>query len=153
MRTKAEFRALRELTGITQAQLAKLLGVEVRSVKRWESPNAPQRPPQDAWDALDEAAERQWAAVSLALEKLYELEDETGQTPQEVALPYWPGADEYAERSTDAALGIDAGPDGWRMANANARMLAAILRDWGVPVRWEDGNPARPVNTIRPHTP
>ena len=43
---KAEFRAMREMVGMTQATLADALGVEVRSVKRWESPSAPQVPPE-----------------------------------------------------------------------------------------------------------
>jgi DNA-binding transcriptional regulator YiaG len=40
-RTKAEFRAIRETVGMTQGMLADALGVEQRSVRRWESPTVP----------------------------------------------------------------------------------------------------------------
>lgn len=141
MRSKAEFRALRELTGITQAQLAKLLHVEVRSVKRWESESAPQNAPEDAWAVLDGAMEAQRRGIEIALDRLDAIEEETGNGPQEVVLPYWASAEDYAENSTDAAMGR-AGD--WRMANANLRALASVLMAEGVAVRWEPGNPARP---------
>lgn len=145
MRTKAEFRALREMAGITQARLAAILGVEVRSVKRWESGSAPQHPPADAWSVLDEAMEMQRVLIDIALDRVDETEDEIGAAPSEVVLPYWSSDAEYRECSTDAALGIDGGSDGWRMANASSRALAAILRADGIAVRWVSGadNPAR----------
>ena len=37
-RGKADFAALRETVGLTQAALAEELGVNPRSVKRWEQP-------------------------------------------------------------------------------------------------------------------
>lgn len=141
MRNKPEFRAIREMVGMTQAALADELGVEVRSVKRWESPTAAQQPPQDAWDVLDAALERQREVVGFALDKVHDVMDETGGAPQAVVLPYWANADEYAVASTDAAMGV-AGD--WRMANANERALAAILWSEGIDVAWSNGNPARP---------
>lgn len=145
-RSKAEFRALRELTGITQAQLAKLLHVEVRSVKRWESESAPQNAPADAWDIIDAAVESQRRAVEIALDRIDAMEDESGAPPEAVMLPYWSSAEEYAGHSTDAALGVETDSDSWRMANASNRALAAVLMAEGVPVVWKSGkdNPARP---------
>lgn len=142
-RSKAEFRAIREMTGLTQAGLASELGVEVRSVKRWESPEAPQVPPADAWAILDAAKARQDEIVAFSLAKVVELEDELGEEPAEVRLPYWASADDYGAHSTDAAAGV-AGD--WRMANANNRRLAAALMATGRIVEWQDGsaNPARP---------
>lgn len=147
MRSKAEFRALRELTGVTQAQLAKLLHVEVRSVKRWESEAAPQNAPEDAWAVLDGAMARQRLAVETALDRIDAIEDESGVPPESVMLPYWSSAEEYAEYSTDAALGVETDSDSWRMANASNRALAAVLMAEGVPVVWKSGkdNPVRPV--------
>ena len=72
-RTKAGFRAAREGVGMTQHALARELGVEVRSVKRWESPDAPQVPPEDAWDVLDAALAAQRQAVAYALGKVDEV--------------------------------------------------------------------------------
>lgn len=139
MRSKAEFRALRELAGITQAQLAKLLHVEVRSVKRWESETAPQNAPEDAWAVVDGAVEAQRRGIEVALDRIDATAEETGRDPEEIVLPYWSGPEDYAANSTDAALG-HAGD--WRMANANLRALAAVLMAEGVAVRWEPGNPA-----------
>jgi len=45
--TKAAFRAMRETCGASQAALADALGVNVRAVKRWETPGQPE-PPSDA---------------------------------------------------------------------------------------------------------
>lgn len=139
--SKAEFHAIREMVGMTQQALADELGVEVRSVKRWESPKAPQVPPQDACDVLEAALGRQREVVGFALDKVHDVMDETGGAPQQVVLPYWSGAEDYGERSTDAALGVEGD---WRMANANARALASALWAEGVDVLWSGTNPARP---------
>lgn len=129
-RTKTEFRAIRELTGITQAALARTLGVEVRSVKRWESDAAPQYPPADAWAALDAALDAQRQVVDYALSKIDELDAPA------VRLPYWSSAEEYAAKSTDAALGVPMDAESYRRANANLRAIAAVLMAEGTPVTW-----------------
>lgn len=140
IRGKTDFRAVRESVGMTQAALAAELGVQVRSIKRWESPEAPQQPPQDAWDVLVDAYEAQARAVAFAVDKAHELLAELPEGAEaEVCIPYWPDAAAYAARSTDSALGV-AGD--WRMANANARAAAAILRSRGLEVRFAD--PAGP---------
>lgn len=130
MRTKTEFRAIREMCGITQAALARELGVEVRSVKRWESDAAPQQPPQDAWDVLDRALDVQRQVVDFALAQV----DESAAPA--VRLPYWANADEYADRSTDAELGVSLDGESFRRANANVRALAAVLMAEGTPIIW-----------------
>ena len=137
MQSKAEFRAIREMVGMTQATLAGALGVQERSVRRWESEEAPQMPPQDAWELLWAAEERQEQVIDYALRKL----DESGA--QAVRLPYWASQRDYSEHSTDSALGAQGD---WRMANANARALASILSEEGIEVEWVDGkeNPALP---------
>ena len=137
-RTKAEFRALRELVGMTQAALAAELGVEVRSVKRWEKPlpDGWYQPPNDAWDVLDEARERQREAVASACEVVDAALAATGRMPEEVTLAYWLGEGEYAQFSTDADKGIEGD---WRMANANARVAASVLAYRGCNVRFVPG--------------
>lgn len=124
--SKAEFRATRERVGLTQAALAKALGVEVRSVKRWESPSAPQRAPQDAWDVLGELMELQDAALDAAEHAARESPD--GVIP----LHYWAGQDDHDH---DARAG---GHGDWRTANATARAVAITLEALGYAVEWRD---------------
>lgn len=53
-RTKADFRVLRGLCGLSQQDVADMCGVKVLTVKRWERPDTDGcQPPEDAWDALD----------------------------------------------------------------------------------------------------
>lgn len=125
-RNKAAFRAMRELVGHTQATLAKALGVEERSVRRWESPSAPQVPPEDAWEVLEEALEAQRQVVDFGLDKADEWPE-----AQEVSLVYWSSQSQYDEARGD-------GGD-WRMANATARSLASVLLAEGRRVTWRDG--------------
>ena len=80
-RTLAEFRAIRETVGMTQGMLADALGVEPRSVRRWESPSAPQVPPQDAWDVLDSALDTQRQGIASALGEIDRMAQERGHAP------------------------------------------------------------------------
>jgi transcriptional regulator with XRE-family HTH domain len=131
VRTKAEFAAIRESVGMTQTALARELGVEVRSVKRWESPAAPgYHAPDDAWDVLDRHLEMHDRAVAFALGKVDEIEAENGQPPQSVDVTYWRSQADYD------ALHCERDGGDWRMANANARAVADALRAEGIAVRW-----------------
>lgn len=132
-RTKAEFRAIRETVGMTQGALARELSVEVRSVKRWESPTASQVPPQDAWDVLDAALSAQRRGIATALGRVDEVAEERGAYPKSVMLPYWTSQDAY-----DEGHYVDDGGD-WRMANATNRLLAHALHERGIRVEWTDG--------------
>lgn len=133
-RTKAAFRATRETVGMTQHALARELGVEVRSVKRWESAAYPgYGAPQDAWDVLDAALAAQRRAVSFALGKVDEVAQGRGTYPGHVALPYW-----ASQRAYDAGH-VPADGGDWRMANANSRLVAFALHERGIPVEWADG--------------
>ena len=113
-RTKADFKALRELVGMSQQALAGTLHVDKRSIQRWEAPDNAWEPPADAWDVLDAARERQRWTVESALEAAH---DHPGAP---VSLTYWKSQADY-ER---AGHGGD-----FQMANANARMIAAFLED------------------------
>lgn len=133
-RTLAEFRAIRETVGMTQGMLAEELGVNPRSVRRWESPDYDgYRPPQDAWDALDAALETQRRGIAAALGKLDEIVQERGAAPDSVRLTYW-----VSQGACDRHHYVDDGGD-WRMANATNRMLAAALHERGIEVDWTDG--------------
>ena len=112
MRDKSEFKARREMVGMSQQALADALHVDKRSVQRWESPNNEWMPPADAWEIIDDASERQRWTIETALE----IARDHDETP--VSLTYWKSQADY-ER---AGHGGD-----YQMANANARMIAAIL--------------------------
>ena len=133
-RTLAEFRATREMVGMTQGMLAQALGVEARSVRRWESPSAPQVPPQDAWDVLDAALTNQRHAVAAALGEVDRIAQEQGTYPENAALPYWTSQEAYDSGHYTGADGYD-----WRMANATLRTLAYALHERGINVEWSDG--------------
>ena len=97
-RSLAEFRAIRETVGMTQGMLAAELGVEPRSVRRWESPSYEgYRPPRDAWDALDAALDAQRRGIEAALGKVDEIAQERGAYPKSVMLPYWTSQEAYDE--------------------------------------------------------
>lgn len=132
-RTKSEFRALRETVGLLQGDIARKLGVEERSVRRWESPTAPQFPPQDAWDVIDDALQLQRKVVSFALGKVDEIAQQQGNYPHVVELPYWSSAKDFARHHS-----ADDGGN-WRMANANSRLVAFALHERGIAVKWIDG--------------
>lgn len=123
-RTKAAFRATREMVGMTQAMLAKRLGVEVRSVKRWEQPDSPQVPPDDAWDVLDAAKADQDSLVGVALGVV------DRERPESYRLVYWTSQEQWD--------GYHVGPTktDWRMANATSRRIAALLAERGIEVVW-----------------
>lgn len=141
MRTKAEFRALREMTGITQQHLADELGVQVRSVKRWESPDAPQQAPHDAWDVLDAAMEGQKEAIEQALSIVDGIMDELGEAPKAIRLPYWASQEQYESQSTDSQWDV---AGSWRMADANIRAVATVLMMDGFDIEWSDDQPIQP---------
>lgn len=128
-RTKADFAALRETVGLTQANLADDLGVQARSVRRWEQPGREgYEPPADAWDMLDSYADLQRQMVGHARETVMRTGEEAGRQPDEVVLTYYRSQEQYDE------LGRD---EGWYgVANANARAVAAELARYGLSVRF-----------------
>jgi len=142
MRSKSEFKAIRERVGITQAALASIMGVSQRSVRYWEHPISQRQPPEEAWRILDDALDRQRKVVAFALQNVDEAKETAGTKPNAVRLPYWLTEGDYVQWSTDSELGIIGD---WRMANANNQVLAIILEERGVNVEWVDGNPARPT--------
>lgn len=121
MSTKADFRATRETIGLTQGDVAKALGVALRTVKRWEHPDW-QEPPDDAWEWLLDMHDRHDAAVDAMVDKAMALVREHG--PEVVSITY------YREQSQYDALGRDDGPYGF--VNSIAREVALDLNGEGI---------------------
>ena len=125
-RSKAEFRALSELVGINQQDIARIMGVEDRSVRRWISPAYPTyHAPQDAWDILEDALRLQQSGVESALEIVEEWRERADKEPREITLIYWQSEDDYREHHSPADGGS------WRQANANSRATYAALTALG----------------------
>lgn len=143
MRTRQEMLATCEMVGYTFEALARSivspktgrpLGTDtVTAIMRKDDSYAMSRATPSVWERLDEAKARQDRAIDAALERYDMMREALDDDEPVVELRYWTSAREYAERSTDAALGV-AGD--WRMANANNRRLAAILEAEGATVRW-----------------
>nr|DAQ31604.1 MAG TPA: helix-turn-helix domain protein [Caudoviricetes sp.] len=134
MRSKQEFKALREQVGMSQTDLALALGVAERSVKRWESIKySNYSAPQDAWDILDDALNLQRQVISAALGQIDEAAQEVGGYPASVKLVYWSSQAEYDEYHC-----VDDDGD-WRQANATARIVSYALHERGIETDWISG--------------
>ena len=121
--TKKNFKAMRELLGMSQQLLADLMQVDVRSVRRWESPKMEDyRPPEDAWDILERFHEKQNWIIDTTLSNLDEVEEQMEGKPRTVNLSYWASAEEYEAAHPGEGKY-------WQMANANSRAVAVALGD------------------------
>lgn len=120
--TKADFRAIRETIGLTQGDVAKALGVALRTVKRWEHPDW-QEPPEDAWEWLLDMHDLHDALVDEAVDRALAIVGERGE-PAAVVTTY------YREQSQYDAHGRDEGLYGF--ANSIAREVAHDLNGEGI---------------------
>ena len=130
-RSKADFKCLRERVGLSQQDVASALGVNIRSVKRWEDPSFPNHAPEDAWAVLDDAMDMQRQQVSYACAGRAErvengAVESFGMEPVTVPITY------YKDQAMYDEYGRDPGPFG--QANANARAVATALEQRGINV-------------------
>lgn len=125
--TAADFQATRERLGISSNDMARFLGIEKRTVTRWESPASPAEPISQAWEILERFERRHSAAINTALDAIEEAGEDT------VTIPYWPSAAAYCAEHPGAAIS-------YGMANADARALAEVAETLGYTVRfvWPD---------------
>ena len=108
--TKAGFKVLRESLGLYQSDVAEAAGVDVKTVKNWESPRLPRaRATAVAWKYLENLAEIQEREV-----------DETDGNPY--PLPYFREQDLAAEDARAA-----------RISNAMTRKVAFELTRLAIP--------------------
>lgn len=130
VRSKREFKFLREQVGYRQIDLAREMGVSERSVKRWEDIKSENyHAPEAAWEILDKAVDLQMRVVEDALSHIDEAIEELGY-PNSIQLIYWMNQDEYDQHHC-----IEDGGD-WRQVNANNRLIAYVLMDRGFDIEW-----------------
>lgn len=130
-RSKADFRMLRELLGLSQAWVAKRAGVSLPTLKNWENPEYFYPPKREAWDLVEglwrQADRKASDLVDIAVEAA-RLARERGVEPAPIMLTYWRGMKDWSKRFG----GEDEGS--FRIANAAARLAADRLRVLGLPV-------------------
>lgn len=125
--TKAQFKAIRERTGLSQEDIANALGNAVRTVKRWEDPNY-QQPPADAWEYLGEALKQHIDAVNKSVDMVKQIGKKMGNLPGHVDLLYYRTQQEYD------LYGRDTGS--YTIVNARSREIAVRLELLGVETRF-----------------
>ncbi len=124
---KADLKAVREAVGINQIDLANLMDVTVRTIKRWEQIGW-EEPPDEVWDLLFDLVQDHERSVAELVERTeasaraHAAERRAaGRDPWIVELPYYKNQDHYEQfphrpRSQHA----------W--GNAISRRAADILR-------------------------
>ncbi len=125
-RTSANFRAARETIGMSQLDVANALGVNLKTVKRWEQGRG-WEPPEDAWRLVERQLGIREQVVDYAVGKALEQREAHGE-PDVVTLSYFRDQRMYDEH------GRDGGPFG--VANANARAVAEELAIEGFEVEF-----------------
>lgn len=125
-KTKANFRAIREIVGLSQSDVARLTGVSTTAVKRWEHPDGPQ-PPQDAWEELLQWFKNHRTSIRYAVEAAINSQEKTGRMPN-VALPYWRSQADYDRAGRDPGI--------YSVINARCRAVAQELERYGFEVEF-----------------
>lgn len=119
MRSRADFKAQRDALGLSLHDVAELMGVQERSVRRWEAEGG-NRIPDAAWELLDGLAER----FDLAVQSAVEAALDSGAKNAE--LTYYRTQREYEEHGRDEGH--------YGLANAIAREVAFELQVEGLQV-------------------
>ena len=127
-RTKATFRAMRDMAGLSQHELAEILGVSERSINRWEHPIKEYFPKyDDIWEVLEGAVKTQQEVADYAICLADDKKKQLGQDIP-VQITYY-----YSQRQYDK-YGREPGAVG--IANANARAAAFALMQQGYEVEF-----------------
>lgn len=126
MLSKAQFKALREIVGLSQGNVADALSVNIKTVKSWENPaRETYTVPEYAWDYLKKVRESQKNQVSYSLGVIAQQVENFGVEPVLVPITY------YRDQAMYNEWGRDEGPVGW--PNAVARQIAIELDRRGIP--------------------
>lgn len=121
-RTKAEFKAKREMAGYTQSDIASELGVGLKTVKRWETIGY-RNPSDEAWELVDKAYDGIVKEIAWAVETYTALKEKNG-ADRPVEIAYF-----RTQEQLDAISPI---PKNYLRANAEARVLACVLESLGM---------------------
>ena len=123
--SKASFRALRELCGVTQGELAQVLGCDLKTVQRLENPGrVDMQPREEDWRALEQLRRTQVEQLDYSMQ-LAERALDSGTAPH-VEIPYF---------RTQAAYDREGRDEGsFRLANRVAGEIAEALDEMGVEV-------------------
>lgn len=124
--TKTNFRAIREICGLSQADMADLAGVSISTIKRWERPEG-QEPPDDVWETLEDWHRRHGEMVKASVGIVADLTETHGR-PKVITLPYWRTQAEYDLYGRDDGI--------YSVINAASRAVAERLLDEGLAVEF-----------------
>lgn len=123
MRSKAEFRILRETVGLSQTYLAQLIDVHVMTVKDWENPSKTRwNPNMKAWETLDAYKENLMHTVDQQFTQI------TQQADTRACLVYFRTQKDYEDYTHSTEY--------YGVANACTRLLALRLETAGIPVQY-----------------
>lgn len=140
-RSAADFRMMRETLGLSQAWVARTVGVTTLTVVHWEDPREFALPRREAWDLVEDMwaeADRRAAAFVDMASKAVALARDNGIEPEPVMLSYWRDFKEHeiAHGDEDVIIaGFHLGRRGMmRLENASVRMAVDRLHALGIPL-------------------
>lgn len=127
IKSKAQFKAIRERVGLSQEAVAQALGNAVMTVKRWENPRY-QQPPEDAWGYLFTALDQHKRIVDDAVRAVEKtIKGHGGRKPDHVDLLYYRTQEQYDQ------YGRDEGD--YMVVNARVREISVRVEALGVEPR------------------
>lgn len=127
-KSKAAFRAVREACGLSQQDVADEAGVQLRTVKKWESSGSDiKQPPDDVWEWLVAMRDAAYAEAARMAANAIELAvDESDSGPIYIAY--------YRMQADLERFGQDDRPYG--LVNTISRKAAEIIEDAGYEVEF-----------------
>lgn len=102
-REKADLKAVRESIGINQIDLANIMNVTVRTIKRWEQIGW-EEPPEELWELIEDLVYDHERSVAKLVEQAEAdarrrapEREAAGRDPRVVELPYFKNQDHYEQ--------------------------------------------------------
>ena len=119
MSQKANLRALREMTGLTQSDIAEMLKVHINTVKNWEHPAHAQTAPAILYEKLKSILATRKQIVQFVLNN----NDFDTNNANKITLTFYRDQEEYNKYGRDEG--------NYKLANANTLAVAKALLDTG----------------------